>query len=63
MLAYPTQAPTTTTQTNRKTKKGKTTHKNPVLTPQCAVPLIISGVQKLNMIAIIFEEASAHPAV
>jgi hypothetical protein len=45
--------------------KAIETHKNPVLTPQLdtGALLIISGVQKLNMIATIFEEARAHPAV
>lgn len=39
------------------------TYKNPVLTPHLAAPLIINGVQKLNMIAIRFDAASAQPAV
>jgi hypothetical protein len=40
------------------------THKNPVLTPQCVVvPLIMSGVQKLNMMATIFEKARDQAAV
>jgi hypothetical protein len=41
------------------------TYKNPVLTPQLdtGALLIISGVQKLNMMATPFEEARAHPAV
>lgn len=39
------------------------THKNPVLTPHFADPLIINGVQKLNIIAIKLLAASAHPAV
>jgi hypothetical protein len=41
------------------------TYKNPVLTPQLdtGVLFIISGVQKLNMIATTFEDARAHPAV
>jgi hypothetical protein len=40
-------------------------YKKPVLTPQLdtGALLIISGVQKLNIMAIPFEEASAHPAV
>ena len=41
------------------------TYKNPVLTPQLdtGALLIISGVQKLNMMATPFEAARAHPAV
>lgn len=40
------------------------THKKPVLTPHwVAGPLIMSGVVKLNMIAMRFDEASDHPAV
>ena len=40
------------------------THKNPVLTPHLARPwLIINGVQKLNIIAIRFEDASDQAAV
>jgi hypothetical protein len=43
--------------------REKNTYKNPVLTPHLADPLIINGVQKLNIIAIIFENARAQPAV
>jgi hypothetical protein len=45
--------------------KALGTYKNPVLTPQLdtGALLIISGVQKLNIIATRFEEARAHPAV
>ena len=41
------------------------TYKKPVLTPQLEIGLllIISGVQKLNIMAIPLEEASAQPAV
>ena len=41
------------------------TYKNPVLTPhaETGALLIINGVQKLNMIATIFDDARAQPAV
>lgn len=48
--------------TRRQGKGGA--HKNPVLTPHfVTVPLIINGVQKLNMVAMPFDRASARPAV
>lgn len=40
------------------------THKNPVFTPHwVAGPLIMSGVQKLNIITTALDTARAHPAV
>jgi hypothetical protein len=43
---------------------GNKTYKNPVFTPHCVCPpLIINGVQKLNIIATIFESANDQPAV
>lgn len=44
-------------------KKEWSPYKNPVLTPHLALPLIIFGVQKLNMMAIRLEKARANPAV
>lgn len=39
------------------------TYKKPVLTPHLAFPLIMRGVQKLNMIPKALDEARAQPAV